>query len=695
MKSELFFRRTINILFVLNVALATELKQHNLAANSFDARHLILPDLQLLSNQRDILDSLGITTSAPQPGGLIYLHLDIPDSIYDAGPVSGMVFYNDGNGNSWSQSDAYLLQTEGYERTFEAVAEVPVSGNFNLGVQAALTVFDVNTILSQSPYNPDDDFPAPYYLPVVNDVEGDEDGGGSNLDIQQISVSLSDDRIHVRFTNYGGSYSTSSFFGPWNMYAVGFLNPSDTDSTFYGLAYGNGGFGILYPGLWKFELDSDFPEYVGDIDYSIDGNDLYMAANIDDMVYDSDFGEWPNEFEALGLSGVSLRVSFTSITFSDMTDPVLLNPDFQTYEAGINTEPTLSQFLFEEIENPSGAPIARFQITYSDDDNNFPVDATLTIENDWDISQQTLFSFDHFYLDGALFEISVPLQPDNYYITFSFNDGMDQVEYSTSVNIGGSQIINLNSDIIDIPSDGGSFPYEAHLTNTGDTPESYVALLYADLPNGTRYGPIAPTPANVQLSPGQELSVTLTQQVPGAAPNGEYNFYCLLIQDEMVTDSSGFTFTKQGPTMMGSGSNDGKWVAYYTAYDQEAHANDVWSGEGLYRWDGTQISAMGVLGMDDVQIPDVFQLHQNYPNPFNPTTKVRYDLAERSNINITIYDVMGRKVKVLFSGMRGPGYHSVLWDGTNRMNEPVSAGMYFYTLETEVFKQTKKMVLLK
>ena len=56
---------------------------------------------------------------------------------------------------------------------------------------------------------------------------------------------------------------------------------------------------------------------------------------------------------------------------------------------------------------------------------------------------------------------------------------------------------------------------------------------------------------------------------------------------------------------------------------------------------------------------------------------------------------MGRKVKVLFSGMRGPGYHSVLWDGTNRMNEPVSAGMYFYTLETEVFKQTKKMVLLK
>ena len=257
--------------------------------------------------------------------------------------------------------------------------------------------------------------------------------------------------------------------------------------------------------------------------------------------------------------------------------------------------------------------------------------------------------------------------------------------------------ITLTSSLgsIELGANGGSFPYEAHLTNTGDTPESYVALLYADLPNGTRYGPIAPTPANVQLSPGQELSVTLTQQVPGAAPNGEYNFYCLLIQDEMVTDSSGFTFTKQGPTMMGSGSNDGKWVAYYTAYDQEAHANDVWSGEGLYRWDGTQISAMGVLGMDDVQIPDVFQLHQNYPNPFNPTTKVRYDLAERSNINITIYDVMGRKVKVLFSGMRGPGYHSVLWDGTNRMNEPVSAGMYFYTLETEVFKQTKKMVLLK
>jgi hypothetical protein len=101
------------------------------------------------------------------------------------------------------------------------------------------------------------------------------------------------------------------------------------------------------------------------------------------------------------------------------------------------------------------------------------------------------------------------------------------------------------------------------------------------------------------------------------------------------------------------------------------------------------------LGIDGVTIPDVYALHQNYPNPFNPTTKIRYDLPEDANVNITIYDIMGRRVKTLINSNQTAGYWNVRWNATNNLGEPVSAGMYIYMIQAGEFRQTKKMVLLK
>tara|TARA_Y100001936_G_C15872339_1_gene558357 strand:- start:39 stop:818 length:780 start_codon:yes stop_codon:yes gene_type:complete len=102
-----------------------------------------------------------------------------------------------------------------------------------------------------------------------------------------------------------------------------------------------------------------------------------------------------------------------------------------------------------------------------------------------------------------------------------------------------------------------------------------------------------------------------------------------------------------------------------------------------------------VLSIDRGLTPLSYKLHQNYPNPFNPVTTLRYDLPESSDITITIYDVMGSKVKLLLNKLEDPGYHSVIWDATNTMNQPVSAGVYLYSIETGNFRQTKKMILLK
>ena len=99
--------------------------------------------------------------------------------------------------------------------------------------------------------------------------------------------------------------------------------------------------------------------------------------------------------------------------------------------------------------------------------------------------------------------------------------------------------------------------------------------------------------------------------------------------------------------------------------------------------------------LDGNQIPLSFSLHQNYPNPFNPVTSIRYDLPRNGKINITIYDMMGRRVKNLTNSFQTAGFKSVQWNATNDRNESVSAGLYLYTIQAGEFRQTKKMVLLK
>ena len=94
-------------------------------------------------------------------------------------------------------------------------------------------------------------------------------------------------------------------------------------------------------------------------------------------------------------------------------------------------------------------------------------------------------------------------------------------------------------------------------------------------------------------------------------------------------------------------------------------------------------------------IPHIFVFHQNYPNPFNPTTSLAYVLPKDELVNITIYDMMGRKIKTLVNDSQTAGYKSIQWNATNDRNEPVSAGLYLYTIQAGEFRQTKKMVLLK
>ncbi|MCK5683288.1 T9SS type A sorting domain-containing protein, partial [bacterium] len=97
----------------------------------------------------------------------------------------------------------------------------------------------------------------------------------------------------------------------------------------------------------------------------------------------------------------------------------------------------------------------------------------------------------------------------------------------------------------------------------------------------------------------------------------------------------------------------------------------------------------GILGSDKV-IPSHFMLRQNYPNPFNAATVISYDIPNESQVILTVYDIKGRKLKTLVNKRQNPGYYSIRW------NDPtLPSGLYFYSIKSLSFKQTKKMLYLK
>jgi hypothetical protein len=89
-------------------------------------------------------------------------------------------------------------------------------------------------------------------------------------------------------------------------------------------------------------------------------------------------------------------------------------------------------------------------------------------------------------------------------------------------------------------------------------------------------------------------------------------------------------------------------------------------------------------------IPLKFELYQNYPNPFNPTTTIEFDIPERANVKLVVYDILGREVETLIDKELEPGKYKINFTATN-----LPSGVYFYTLRTPKFTKTNKMLLIK
>ncbi len=135
------------------------------------------------------------------------------------------------------------------------------------------------------------------------------------------------------------------------------------------------------------------------------------------------------------------------------------------------------------------------------------------------------------------------------------------------------------------------------------------------------------------------------------------------------------------------------------SYSNSTNGNELFAStmsSGVWK---RPISDMITTGIQKTQkiAPTNFKLEQNYPNPFNPTTVIRYQLAVNSHVSINVYDILGKEVAKLISGIKPAGNYSVRFNGNN-----LSTGVYFYSItavpvdgKTASYHQVRKMILLK
>jgi hypothetical protein len=238
----------------------------------------------------------------------------------------------------------------------------------------------------------------------------------------------------------------------------------------------------------------------------------------------------------------------------------------------------------------------------------------------------------------------------------------------------------------------------------------YVACGYSNnFRNDFLIGTINPAnPLNITWANGPNLAIN-SSRPGGTAINGR--FYVVLGEttvnqngnDSMAiwdTTSASWTY-KDGKPLRAS--NYWGVVSASFVYCAGRPGIKIWVPAGSYNTTSSRpldvfsdtcmtgcITSLTGLNNNNNEIPRDYALKQNFPNPFNPVTKINYELPITDYVKLVIYDMLGKQVSLLVDKEQLPGIYNVLWDASD-----YPSGVYFYSIETGKFKDTKKMVLVK
>lgn len=145
--------------------------------------------------------------------------------------------------------------------------------------------------------------------------------------------------------------------------------------------------------------------------------------------------------------------------------------------------------------------------------------------------------------------------------------------------------------------------------------------------------------------------------------------------------------------------NPMKFKLWQKDENQELGANPVYDQGGKFGDMLTvveELQASKQTGIKDEKktMPAGYYLYQNYPNPFNPATTITYSIPEAAEIQVSIYNMKGNKIKTYVTDHKNAGQYSIIWNGKNDSGYDVSTGVYLITLHANEYTATKKVMLL-
>ncbi len=215
-----------------------------------------------------------------------------------------------------------------------------------------------------------------------------------------------------------------------------------------------------------------------------------------------------------------------------------------------------------------------------------------------------------------------------------------------------------------IPAGGGSFDYIIAVANSAVSPQTFDGWIMVTLPNGSPYGPVL-GPVTLTLPAGASLDRNRTQSVPGSAPSGLYTYIAYVgSYPDSVWDEDNFTFEKAA----------------------------TGAGPLIGAWSNTGEEFGEVIGVRGTEIPTEFLLLGNCPNPFNPSTAIRFELPEASQVELEVFDARGSTIWPHDHAalQMQAGVHEIRFDGSD-----LASGVYVYRITAGAWTACGKMILMK
>jgi hypothetical protein len=227
----------------------------------------------------------------------------------------------------------------------------------------------------------------------------------------------------------------------------------------------------------------------------------------------------------------------------------------------------------------------------------------------------------------------------------------------------------------------------------------------------TRLG--VPAPLSVSVSdlriPGDSNKATVVVNILSNLPSGNYFLRVMAVEKKIIyTTPPGINgetifpevFRKSFPNSQGTSLPT--TAGTYT-YEFRYKMHPVWVDSMIYTIAFVQndvnkevlnsfkaIDNITGIPVNTEIIPEKYSLSQNYPNPFNPATRIKFTVPEEGSVTLKVYNMVGAEVKTLVEGVHKAGEYNIYFDGSD-----FSSGVYFYTLKTDKFTATRKMILIK